>query len=195
MAALAFIGLASAKEDSVMGFSNWSDLEDLVNKVSEAVKSDDHSRSKRDFPYNYDADSDSYNSVNDGFHSPQADDRQDNRQGTDIVFQFPQTTVPELIVSLAPFGSVGVFGYSIVRDIQLQGQLTDIKRMIEDLEDAGIASLSTSATALCTTVTSLTSAQGCNSGVCVDNADQPGFGNKARSWGTTWSQVANPTCS
>ena len=50
------------------------------------------------------------------------------------------------------FGSVGVLGYSIVRDIQLQGELDNLKRMIEDLEDAGIADLDKSATSLCTTV-------------------------------------------
>ena len=47
---------------------------------------------------------------------------------------------------------MGVLGYSIVRDIQLQGELDNIKRMIEDLEGAGIASLGDSATSLCTTV-------------------------------------------
>lgn len=196
MAALAFIGLVSAKE-SVMGFSNWSDLEDLVTKVSKAISEDSPARSKRDFPYNYDADS--YNSIDSvdagysGYHTPAADERQGGA-GTDIVFQFPQTTVPELIVNLAPFGSVGVLGYSIVRDIQLQGELDNIKRMIEDLENAGIANLGTAATSLCTTVTSLTSVQGCAADGCFDNAEPPNFGDKARAFLTGWSEVANPTC-
>ena len=86
--------------EKTLSFTNWSDLEDLVNKVSDAV-----TRTKRDFPYNYDA-SAQY-STNDIEYTPAAsssavaDERQDGA-GTDIVFQFPQTSVPELIVNLAP---------------------------------------------------------------------------------------------
>jgi len=178
--------------EKTLSFTNWSDLEDLVNKVSDAV-----TRTKRDFPYNYDA-SAQY-STNDIEYTPAAsssavaDERQDGA-GTDIVFQFPQTSVPELIVNLAPFGSVGVLGYSIVRDIQLQGELDNLKRMIEDLEDAGIADLDKSATSLCTTVNTLTTLQGCANGACFDNADAPDFGAKAQDFLTKWSMVANPTC-
>lgn len=161
-----------------------------MNKVSDAI-----SRTKRDFPYNYDA-SAQYSEA-DAQYTPSdnsvADERQDGA-GTDIVFQFPQTSVPELIVNLAPFGSVGVLGYSIVRDIQLQGELDNIKRMIEDLEDAGIADLDKSATSLCTTVSTLTSLQGCGADGCFDNVEAPNFGAKAQDFLTKWSMVANPTC-
>ena len=94
---LACLACCSSGEKT-LSFTNWSDLEDLVNKVSDAV-----TRTKRDFPYNYDA-SAQY-STNDVEYTPPssavADERQDGA-GTDIVFQFPQTSVPELIVNLAP---------------------------------------------------------------------------------------------
>lgn len=191
--------VACSSAEKTLSFSNWSDLEDLVSKVSDAISS----RAKRDFPYNYDAEAQyseaQYNEAAAQQYTPSvnsavADERQDGA-GTDIVFQFPQTSVPELIVNLAPFGSVGVLGYSIVRDIQLQGELDNIKRMIEDLEDAGIADLDTSAKSLCSTVNSLTSLQACtDAGACGDDVEAPMFGEKARDFLTKWSMVANPTC-
>lgn len=196
--------VAFSSAEKTLSFSNWSDLEDLVSKVSDAISS----RAKRDFPYNYDAEAQyseaqyseaQYNEAAAQQYTPSvnsavADERQDGA-GTDIVFQFPQTSVPELIVNLAPFGSVGVLGYSIVRDIQLQGELDNIKRMIEDLEDAGIADLDKSAKSLCSTVNSLTSLQACApDGTCGNDVEAPSFGDKARDFLTKWSMVANPTC-
>ena len=95
-----FVGNPHTKESHLTRFKS-----DPPCQVSEAMKAspsqEGQARSKRDFPYNYEAEA--YNSItpaDSGYHTPAADDRQG--QGTDIVFQFPQTTVPELIVNLAP---------------------------------------------------------------------------------------------
>ena len=96
---LACVACASAEKT----LNNWSDLEDLVSKVSDTISS----RAKRDFPYNYDASAQYSNEAAQytpdaaAVNTPIADERQDGA-GTDIVFQFPQTSVPELIVNLAP---------------------------------------------------------------------------------------------
>lgn len=114
----------------------------------------------------------------------------------DLLFDVPQTSVPQIIVDLAAFGPVITFGYAFAADQIMVDEMNKLKDRIKVMSDTNPAGLASSFSTLCTKVTELTSAQGCDATpTCQDEVANPDWRVKSSSLLNQLLAVTDPTCS
>lgn len=114
----------------------------------------------------------------------------------DLLFNVPQTTVPQIIVDLAAFGPVITFGYAFARDLQMQDDINALKDRIQKMKDANPGAIKSQLSTLCAKVTELTSAQGCDATpTCADEITVTDWFVKATDLINKLIAVEDPTCS
>jgi len=120
--------------------------------------------------------------------------RNDPKQ--DLLFDVPQTSVPQIIVDLAAFGPVITFGYAFARDQMMVDDMNELKDRIKVMTDTDINALKSSFSTLCSKVTEVTSVQGCDATpTCADEIENPSWFVKGSDWINKMLAITDPTCS
>jgi len=107
--------------------------------------------------------------------------------GNRILFNVPQSSVPDAIINVAALGPIVTFAYAFARDQMMETDITNLKKKVEDARPIHVR-----AKAICSKVTELTSAQGCGKAGetgCQDEVVDPP--NQGTFWFTQGSDLIN----